>query len=115
MKYTELGRKFPILKIKFDSYDLAIVSVYTEDIELIEDMFSRLNEAVPLSAAEKRNALGGKMPVAIRSLGREDFLKRRLPFKNTRYRHFDLACKFLLNRTYERSVPIRRKYIWINS
>ena len=96
LKYAELGRKFPTLKIRFDSYDLAIVSVYTDDIELIEDMFFRLNEAVPLSAAEKRNALGGRMPTAIRSLAREDFLKKRLPFKNTRYRHFDLACKFLL-------------------
>ena len=96
LTYAELGRKFPTLKLRFDSYDLSIVAVQTKDVELIEDMFSRLNEAVPLSAAEKRNALGGKMPPAIRSLARNGFFTKRLPFRNSRYRHLDLACKFLL-------------------
>jgi hypothetical protein len=95
LTYADLGAKYPQLKTRFDSTSLAIVSVRTEDVELIEDMFSRLNEAVPLNAAEKRNALGGPIPPLIRQLSDHEFFKRCLPFTNARYRHFDLACKFL--------------------
>jgi hypothetical protein len=57
-------------------------------------MFSRLNEAVPLNAAEKRNAFGGPLPSLIRRLAKASFFTNKLPFKNSRYRHFDVACKF---------------------
>ena len=42
--------------------------VRTEGTELIDEMFSRLNEAVPLNAPEKRNAFGGPLPRHIRTL-----------------------------------------------
>ena len=58
-------------------------------------MFSRLNEAGPLNAAEKRNAFGGPLPPLIRRLAKEPFFATKLPFRNSRYRHFDVACKFL--------------------
>lgn len=96
LTYRELGKKFPSLKIKFDAYDLDVVTIETDDTEIIEDMFSRLNEAVPLSAAEKRNAFGGPIPTAIRAIARHAFFKKHLPFTNKRYRHYDLAVKFLL-------------------
>ena len=62
MTYSDLGFKYPLLKARFDATSLSVISVRTEDIELIEDMFSRLNEAVPLNAPEKRNAFGGPLP-----------------------------------------------------
>jgi hypothetical protein len=96
LTYEELGKRHPKLKIKFDGFRLSIVTIETDDLEIIEDLFSRLNEAVPLSAAEKRNAFGGPIPTAIRSLCRHEFFKKSIPFSNSRYRHFDLACKFLL-------------------
>ncbi|MET0026037.1 MAG: DUF262 domain-containing protein [Candidatus Thiodiazotropha sp.] len=96
LTYRELGKKYPSLKIKFDAYDLSVVTIETDDLEIIEDMFSRLNEAVPLSAAEKRNAYGGPIPTAIRTIARHTFFKKHLPFTNKRYRHYDLAVKFLL-------------------
>src|ERR1022692_2493504 len=58
-------------------------------------MFSRLNEAVPLNAAEKRNAFGGPCPAAIREISDTSFFDKKLPFGNSRYRHYDLAAKFL--------------------
>jgi hypothetical protein len=96
MTYADLSKNFPDLKTAFDSYPLTIVTIETSDIEIIEDMFSRLNEAVPLSAAEKRNAKGGPIPVAVKSLTALSFFTTKLPFSNNRYRHFDLAAKFLL-------------------
>jgi len=63
---------------------------------MIEEMFSRLNEAAPLTAPEKRNAYGGPLPRLIRKLATKPFFTKNLPFRNKRYRHFDLATRFLL-------------------
>lgn len=93
--YRELAKKHPDLKARFDKAELPIVLVQTDDREFIEEMFSRLNEAVPLNAPEKRNALGGPLPRQIRRLAREPFFISRLAFPNARYRHLDLATKFI--------------------
>ena len=95
LAYQELGRRYPHLKNRFDATSLTIVTVRTNDIELIEDMFSRLNEAVPLNAAEKRSALGGPLPVVIKRLSKHSFFTENIPFSDSRYRHRDLATKFL--------------------
>src|SRR5258707_8905785 len=96
MTYKELGQAYPDLKVQLDSFQLTTICIETDELEMIEEMFSRLNESAPLAAPEKRNAYGGPLPVAIRKLATEAFFKTRLPFPNKRYRHFDLATKFLL-------------------
>lgn len=53
LNYNDLANKYPKIRINFDSFNLPIIIVQTEDVDLIDDMFSRLNEAVPLNAAEK--------------------------------------------------------------
>ena len=96
LTYSELGKKFPEHKLKFDAYRLSVVGIQTDDLEIIEDMFSRLNEAVPLNAPEKRNAFGGPLPKVIRAVARHNFFTKKIPFPNNRYRYYDLAAKFLL-------------------
>lgn len=96
MTYRELGNEHPDLKADFDGFLLSIILIETNDVEIIEEMFSRLNEAAPLTAAEKRNAYGGPIPGAVRKLAKEVFFTRKVPFGNNRYRHYDLATKFLL-------------------
>jgi hypothetical protein len=95
LDYPTLATKYPQIKARLDATPLDIVTIRTDDIELIEDMFSRLNEAVPLNAPEKRGALGGPMPAAIRKVAEQSFLKKQIPFPDARYRHRDLAAKFL--------------------
>ena len=95
MKYSDLGSAYPKLKIRFDSFTLPIVCVETDDIDIIEDMFSRLNEAVPLNAAEKRNAIGGPMAQCIRTLSEHHFFSSRVKFPDTRYQHRETAAKLL--------------------
>lgn len=111
LTYAELGQRHPRLKMRFDAYTLSVMCVETEDLELIEDMFSRLNEAVPLSAAEKRNAFGGPLPRAIRSIAKAPFFTYSLPFGNSRYKHFDLACKFLLIEHRGRVADTKKAYL----
>ncbi|MFT4253823.1 MAG: DUF262 domain-containing protein [Caulobacter sp.] len=94
-KYSEIAKIYPRLITRFSSRTLDIVVVTTDDIEFIEDMFSRLNDAVPLNAAEKRNAFGGPMPRLIRDIVEHPFFTKSLPVSNSRYRHFDIAAKFL--------------------
>ncbi len=93
--YQQLQKDQPRLVSKLNATNLDIVTIRTDDTELIEEMFSRLNEAVPLNAAEKRNAFGGPCPSAVRELSELPFFKKKLPFNNSRYRHYDLAAKFL--------------------
>src|SRR6185369_12625434 len=94
--YTELTQEHPALAGRLMERSLDVVVIETPDVEIIEELFSRLNEAVPLNAPEKRNAFGGAMPPIIRRLVRtHSFFRDRLPIENTRYRQFDLATKFL--------------------
>lgn len=95
LSYADLAKEYPKLKINFDSYVLPIIIIETDELELIEDMFSRLNEAVPLNAAEKRNSLGGPMTKCIRNVALNDFFKKKVKFSNSRYQHREVACRLL--------------------
>lgn len=96
LSYDDLAKEHPRIKIAFDSFVLPVVQVDTDDEELIEDMFSRLNEAVPLNAAEKRNAIGGNIVKAIRALSEHDFFSNKVKFSNKRYQHREVAARLLL-------------------
>ena len=96
LTYHELATKYLDLKIRFDGYTLPIMEVITDDTELIEDMFVRLNEAVPTNSAEKRNAFGGPMAATIRRVADHAFFKSKIPISNRRYQHLDIGGKFLL-------------------
>ena len=95
LRYSNLARNYPELKVFFDSFNLPITVVETDDIDLIEDMFSRLNEAVPLNAAEKRNSLGGQMASCIRDVAENEFFTRCLKLTNKRYQHREIAARLL--------------------
>ena len=95
LTYSQLANLYPHIKNRFDGTTLPIITIRTDDIDMIEDMFSRLNEAVPLNAPEKRNAFGGPMPKEIRKVAEHTFFKKNVPFPDNRYRHRDMAAKFL--------------------
>ncbi|MDD5340455.1 MAG: DUF262 domain-containing protein [Candidatus ainarchaeum sp.] len=95
LTYFDLAKKYPSLKILLDSFTLPIVLVETDDTELIEDMFSRLNEAVPLNAAEKRNALGGPLAKLIRETADHPFFIKKVKFSNSRYQYREVSARLL--------------------
>lgn len=95
LTYSDLAIEYPKIKIRFDSYLLPIILIETEDLDLIEDMFSRLNEAVPLNAAEKRNALGGPMAAAIRDAALHELFTEKVKFSNNRYQHREVAARLI--------------------
>lgn len=113
--YSDIASGYPKIKIKFDSFVLPVVGVDTDDQELIEDMFSRLNEAVPLNAAEKRNAIGGELVSAIRDVASHEFFSRSVAFGNKRYQHREVAARFLLVeeniRTLGKIIDTKKEYL----
>lgn len=117
-RYSDLAKEHPKLKIQFDSFVLPIISVRTEDddVEVIEDMFSRLNEAVPLNAAEKRNAIGGDFVEAVREISNHPFFNTRVKFSNSRYQHREVAARMLFTE-YNITVQSRlidTKKVWLD-
>ena len=95
-RYTDLMTHFPTLRARFDGYDLPVTIVRARDPDFIESLFWRLNIQVPLSAPERRNALGAPLPYLIRRLAVSSFFSEtasRLP--NGRLQHYDVAAKFL--------------------
>ena len=94
LDYDSLGRLYPRLRSRFDKTELPIIVVKTADIELIEELFSRLNEAVVLTAPEYRNTLGGPLPRMFREMSAHAFFVESLPFETGRHRYLDLAAKF---------------------
>lgn len=111
MTYQEIAKKYPDLKTDLDNFQLNVITIETEDVDLIEEMFSRLNEAVPLTAAEKRNAWGGPVPRAVRELAGVDFFTQKLPFQNKRYKHYDLALKFLITLDRNSVTDTKKAYL----
>lgn len=92
---NDLAKKYPRIKQRFDSFNLPVICVETDDLELIEEMFSRLNEAVPLNAAEKRNAFGGEMARTVTEVSKNTFFTKKVRFKNSRYQHREGAVRLL--------------------
>lgn len=93
--YEDIAKEYPRIRIQFDSFVLPIVGVITDDEDLIEDMFSRLNEAVPLNAAEKRNAMGGAAVRVIREISKHRFFTSKVKFSNKRYQHLEVSARIL--------------------
>jgi len=100
LSYEDIAKEHPRIKIQFDSFVLPIVGVSTDDEDLIEDMFSRLNEAVPLNSAEKRNAMGGDAVRCIRETSKHTFFTQNARIPNRRYQHLEVAARILLTESH---------------
>ena len=58
-------------------------------------MFLWLNEAVPLNAAEKRNAISGPLVKSIKRVGAHSFFTSNVKFSNRRYQYFEVSIRLL--------------------
>jgi hypothetical protein len=111
MTYQDIANTYPMIRHLFDSYTLSVYAVTTDDIDLIEEMFSRLNEAVPLNAAEKRNAFGGPLPKIIRTVAEHEFFTENSRVSNKRFQHRDIAVKLLYLTHSDRIVDTKKAYL----
>lgn len=93
--YKDLSKHYPQLKVAFESAELPITCVETDDLDLIDDMFLRLNEAVPLNAAEKRNAIGGPLVGSIKRVAQQNFFTKKVKFSNKRFQFLEVSVRLL--------------------
>lgn len=91
-KFTDFSDDW---KERFKARSIDVVRVVASDEDEIEELFSRLNNGEPLNAAEKRNAMKGKMVTLIREVAQLPFFRERVSFPNRRYSHYEVAAKFL--------------------
>lgn len=95
-KYEDLLLEFPVLRARFDGYNLPVTLVDADDPDFIEQLFWRLNEQVQLTAPERRNAFGAPLPYAIRTIAVTKFFRESGSLlRNDRLQHYDIAAKFL--------------------
>ena len=73
--------------------------------------FHELNEAVPLNAAEKRNAFGGPLPKIVRRIAATPFFRKKLKLSNKRYQHRDLAAKMVYLAHHRKIVDTKKVYL----
>jgi len=95
-KGDRYGDLTPFWQEQFKSIQLDVVVIHDAELDDIEELFFRLNNGEPLNAAEKRNAMGGKMCRLIREVAEHKFFKDTIFITNKRYQHYDLAARFLL-------------------
>jgi len=88
----------------FREKQLDVVIVETDDVDDIEELFSRLNNGEKLNAAEQRNAFGGKMAGAVREMASNPFFESKLGFGNRRYSYQEIAAKLLYLESCEQTL-----------
>ena len=115
LDYQTLVAKHPRISGLFDSTRLDVMVVETDNLDLIDDLFSRLNQAEPLNAAEKRNAMPPPIPKVIRELSQHPFFIEKVPFPNARYRHFDIVAKYLYSTDQNQVVSTQKSWMdkWV--
>ncbi|WP_327639540.1 DUF262 domain-containing protein [Kribbella sp. NBC_00482] len=110
-RLEDLKYMSPVLAYRFLDYGMSVSVIETDDATLIEELFFRLNEGVPLTPAEKRSR-GALLRELMQSLVHEEDLLRIARFGSRRRVHEDLLLRilFLVNeRATIDHVPDMRK------
>ncbi|MGA8808453.1 MAG: DUF262 domain-containing protein [Thermoanaerobaculia bacterium] len=94
--YKDLQTNYPAVARLFDTFNLSVMSVITDDFGKINELFVRLNRSRPLTGAEIRNAMAGLVPQLFRRLASHEFFENRIRFKTQRGQDRNAAAKFLL-------------------
>lgn len=109
MSYNEMGSKYPEIKFDFDSFELDIIYVITDELERIEELFYRLNEGKPLNSAEKRNRIVGYINNTIKEIiENNDFFTDRFKYTNKRLQYEDTCLKLIVTEYEDALVSFTR-------
>jgi hypothetical protein len=94
--YQQLVREHPSIADRSASFKLTVMGVITSDESYINELFLRLNASIPLTGAEKRNAMLGQVPELIRRLVTHPFFRQKVKFSTLRGQDANAAAKLLL-------------------
>jgi hypothetical protein len=108
MKYADLDKTYPSLSEEFREFNLSVVAVVTDNEEIINELFVRLNRNKSLTGAEIRNAMKGSIPRVIRQVANHSFFRDYVSFDMKRGQDLNAAAKLLMFEYYE-SVQTTKK------
>ncbi|WP_323097354.1 DUF262 domain-containing protein [Intrasporangium sp. YIM S08009] len=94
LRLSDLQGMGSTLYYRFMEYEVPVSIIQTDDQALIEELFFRLNEGVPLTPAEKR-ARGALLREKVLPLVKEDEIFRAAKFTNRRRSLEDLLLRLL--------------------
>jgi len=94
--YKDLKARYPHIAEEFENHNLSVMSVVTDDEELINELFVRLNRSKPLTGAEIRNAMNGPVPQILREIASHSFFTDYIRFSTKRGEDLNAAAKILL-------------------
>lgn len=96
LKYSDLRALYPTLARKIDEFVPTVMNVVTDNEHKIEELFVRLNMGEAATGAERRNAMGGPVPIMARELAQHPFFLNKIKFSTKRMQEHNLVVKLLL-------------------
>ncbi|MDB9411276.1 DUF262 domain-containing protein [Microcystis aeruginosa] len=105
----DLRSRFPSVSEEFENASLTIMSVFTDNDELINELFVRLNRSKSLTGAEVRNAMPGMVPDVIRRIASHVVFWEVIKFSTNRAGDANAAAKILLFEYYNVPVGTKKK------
>ncbi|MBX3265757.1 MAG: DUF262 domain-containing protein [Acidobacteria bacterium] len=94
--YQDLKKQYPHIAEVFETASLTVMGVVSDDVDLINELFVRLNRSKPLTGAEIRNALSGPASELIRSVSTHEFFSQNIKFATNRGQGLNAVAKVLL-------------------
>lgn len=97
LTYSQLQESgFAEIAESVEKFQPTVVSVISDDEDVIDDLFVRLNSGIEVNGAERRNAMPGIVPKVIRKLSSHVFFQENIAFATNRMQEFNVAAKLLL-------------------
>ena len=107
--YIELQHRFPALARRFEEFVPTVMSVISDSLEDVQELFIRLNLSVSISGPERRNAMPGPLPHLIRDLSVHEFFRKYATFPINRGQDLNAAAKFLLMENVQGFASVKKK------
>ncbi|MFH1097675.1 MAG: DUF262 domain-containing protein [Candidatus Desantisbacteria bacterium] len=111
LSYRDLKSQYPKIAAKFENYNLAVMGVQTDEENLINQLFVRLNQGKPLTGAEIRSAMGGVIPSLISKIIEHNFFKENVKFSKARKQEHNVAAKLLLVEFRGSFVDMKKRHL----
>ncbi len=105
----DLRSRYPSVAEEFENASLTIMSVFTNDETLINELFVRLNRSKALTGAEVRNAMPGSVPNVIRELASHLVFREVIRFSTRRAGDANAAAKVLLFEYEETTTSTKKR------
>jgi hypothetical protein len=111
LRYSDIRARHPQVARKIEAFVPTVMNVVTDSEHKIEELFVRLNMGEATTGAERRNAMGGPVPIMVRELSQHPFFAKKIRFNVARMQEHNLVAKLLLFEFKDRFVDAKAKQL----